>query len=177
MRRRHRCSPSGIPWKPTPRVACRRRSRQFSASMESDPQDKPPPPWTRRQQRATRRLCQLWARHVLLRHAHRSDARRLRRARPVVVGGLLIALAVGRPLGAQGRATGEIGLSLLRFPDDSVTVLAPSARAWLTRETERWLASASAGGFAAAGGAGGSVDLATEWRAPLASGWRGDVGG
>jgi hypothetical protein len=101
----------------------------------------------------------------------------LRRLRPAAVGGLLIALAVGRPLGAQGGATGEVGLSLLRFPDDNVTVFAPSGRAWLTRETPQWLTTAAAGGFAAAGGAGGSVDLSTEWRAPLPGGWRGDAGG
>jgi hypothetical protein len=94
-----------------------------------------------------------------------------------VVGGLLIALAVGRPLGAQGVTAGEIGLSLLRFPDDTVTVLAPSARAWLTRESARWLTTAAAGGFAAAAGAGGSLDVSTEWRAALARGWRADAGG
>ncbi|MDQ6634275.1 MAG: glycogen-binding domain-containing protein [Gemmatimonadota bacterium] len=101
----------------------------------------------------------------------------MRRSGPAVVGGLLIALAVGRPLGAQGGASGEIGLSLLRFPDDSVTVLAPAARAWLTRETASWLATAAAGGFAATDGAGGSVDLTTEWRTLLTGSWRGDVGG
>jgi hypothetical protein len=94
-----------------------------------------------------------------------------------VIGGLLIALAVGRPLGAQGGATGELGLSLIGFPDDSVTVFAPSARLWLGRETPSWLATAAATGFAAANGAGGAVDLTAERRAALGGAWRGDVGG
>jgi hypothetical protein len=84
---------------------------------------------------------------------------------------------MGRPLGAQARASGEIGLSLLRFPDDSVTVLAPSARAWLVRETPTLLTSAAAGGFAAGGDAGGSIDLTSEWRSALAGAWRADLGG
>jgi hypothetical protein len=101
----------------------------------------------------------------------------VRRARRAAVGGLLVALAVSRPLGAQALASGEIGLSLLRFPDDGVTMLAPSARAWLVRETPTLLTSAAAGGFAASGGAGGSIDLASEWRSALSGAWRADLGG
>jgi hypothetical protein len=101
----------------------------------------------------------------------------VRRARLAALGGLLIALAVGRPLGAQTHSSGEIGLSLLRFTDDSVNVLAPSARWWLVDETPHLLGRVTAGGFAGPGGTGGSVDLAADWRSALMAGWRGELGG
>src|SRR5467141_1342606 len=98
-------------------------------------------------------------------------------ARLAAFGGLLIALAVGRPLGAQSRSAGEVGLSHVRFPEDDVTVVGPSARLWLTYDTPRLLTTASAGGFTGSGGASGYGDLNVAWRTSLAPRWRADISG
>jgi hypothetical protein len=98
-------------------------------------------------------------------------------ARLATLCGLLIALAVGRPLGAQTRSAGEVGLSHVHFSEDDVTVVGPSARWWLTYDTPRLLTTASAGGFAGSGGASGNGDLTATWRTAVAPGWRADLGG
>ena len=99
------------------------------------------------------------------------------RARAAAVGGLLIALAVGRPLGAQDRAVLELGASYVRFPQDDDDVAGPSLRWMVSHERERFALSGSLTGLLAAGGASGYADAASRWLVPLGSGWRGEIAG
>ncbi|HET7188716.1 MAG TPA: glycogen-binding domain-containing protein [Gemmatimonadaceae bacterium] len=99
------------------------------------------------------------------------------RARAAAFGGLLIALAVGRPLGAQDRAVLELGASYVRFPQDDDVVVGPSLRWTVSRERERLSLSGSLTGLVAAEGASGYADAASHWLVPLTGGWRGEIGG
>jgi hypothetical protein len=99
------------------------------------------------------------------------------RASLTVLGGLLIAFSVGRPLGAQDRSIVELGGSVVRFPVDSVGTAGPYAHWTGTREHRDYVATASAGAIAGPGGASGIADLSAKRLAPLAAGWRGELGG
>ena len=94
-----------------------------------------------------------------------------------VVCGLLIALTMGRPLGAQDRSVLEIGASLIRFTADSVTTAGPSLRWTGSRAWTDLSASMSVGGVAGVGGASGFLDLSGQRRVGLPAGWRAEVGG
>ena len=66
--------------------------------------------------------------------SRRDDDPSVYRAPLTAIGGLFIALAVGRPLGAQDRSVVELGASVAHFRTDSVTTVGPSVR-WIgTRE-------------------------------------------
>lgn len=94
-----------------------------------------------------------------------------------LVGGLLIALAMSRPLGAQQRSAIDLGVSYVRFIDDSTDVFGPSLRWYLARQRGGLYGSADLGGVATAGAATGSVSLDGGWRRSLAAGWMGELGG
>ena len=94
-----------------------------------------------------------------------------------VVCGLLIALTMGRPLGAQGRSVLEIGATLVRFPADTVSAFGPSLRWTGIRAWRDVSASMSVGGVAGVGGASGFLDLSSVRRVALPSGWHAEVGG
>jgi len=50
----------------------------------------------------------------------------VRRAIASISGGLLVLTGMGRPLGAQHRAALDVGVSVVRFLDDSTTIAGPS---------------------------------------------------
>lgn len=91
--------------------------------------------------------------------------------------GLLIATAMGRPLRAQQRSAIEAGVSLVRFADDSTTVLGPSLRWVEARRRGALSGTASASGVAAAGAAAGAASLDASLRRPLGGRWIGELGG
>jgi hypothetical protein len=91
--------------------------------------------------------------------------------------GLLFALAIGRPLGAQGRSVLELGASVIRFSADSVTTGGPSLRWTASGDRSGVAGSLSMGGVAGAGGASGFLDLSGRRRHGLPGGWRAELGG
>jgi hypothetical protein len=92
-------------------------------------------------------------------------------------GGLLIALAVGRPLGAQDRSLVELGVSYVRFPLDTTSVFGPSAR-WLGTATRgRVAATSSLSGVVSTGGASAFADLTGAWLMPIVGASSLEVGG
>ncbi|HEY2067392.1 MAG TPA: glycogen-binding domain-containing protein [Gemmatimonadaceae bacterium] len=98
--------------------------------------------------------------------------------------GLLIALAVGRPLGAQDtrstvtvRSVVEIGATAVRFPDDGTSAVGPSILASSEWDGRSLFASGSAAGVVAGGGGAGAALLSGGARRPLAAEWLGDVSG
>ena len=88
--------------------------------------------------------------------------------------GLPLALAAGRPLCAQRRAALDLGLSAVRFPDDSVAMFGPSASWTISSSTARYFAAASAAGVATHRGSSGSVELSGGVRSPLSARWFGE---
>jgi hypothetical protein len=88
-------------------------------------------------------------------------------ARSPWFGGLLIALAVGRPLGAQDRAALELGVSYVNFPQDTTSLFGPSVR-WLGSTTRgNTVTSGSLSGVLAGGGASAYADASSRWLVPL----------
>ena len=81
--------------------------------------------------------------------------------------GLLIATTVSRPLVAQGRSALDVGVSVVRFPDDSTTVAGPSAEWTGAAETDHLFGLFNAGGVGSIGGASGSVTASGGARALL----------
>ncbi|MEO6526089.1 MAG: glycogen-binding domain-containing protein [Gemmatimonadaceae bacterium] len=95
----------------------------------------------------------------------------MRRTLTRALGGLLIATAVGRPLGAQARSTVDVGFSVVQFPEESTTVAGPSV-GWLSSvEWRRLFGRLSAEGVGTVGAATGSVSLTGGARAPFLRGW------
>jgi hypothetical protein len=98
-------------------------------------------------------------------------------ARSLWFGGLLIALAVGRPLGAQDRATLELGASYVNFPQDTTSVIGPSIR-WLGHTTRgSTVTSGSLSGVLSGGGASAYGDVSSRWFAPLTRALGAEIGG
>jgi len=90
-------------------------------------------------------------------------------------GGLLIATAMGRPLGAQERSLVELGVTGVRFPADSLVTGGPSVRLSRSHERDRLTVTGSASAIAGIGGASGFGELAGRWLGPSLLGWRGEV--
>ena len=91
-------------------------------------------------------------------------------ARALGICGLLACTASG-PLGAQGRSALDVGLAVVRFPEEHSTVAGPSV-AWIgSREWRRLFASINAGGVGTLGAASGSATLVGGARRPFARGW------
>ena len=88
------------------------------------------------------------------------------------VGGLLIAFAVGGPLGAQDRSLAELGVSAVRFRVDSLQSVGPSFRWLRIREGGTRALLVDVGGVAGVDGASGSVELTGRTFVPLGSSMR-----
>jgi hypothetical protein len=89
----------------------------------------------------------------------------------MALSGLLILLAMGRPLSAQGRSTVDVGFTVAQFPDDSSTVAGPSV-GWLSSgEWRRLFGQVNAGGIGTFGAATGSASLTGGVRTPLTRSW------
>lgn len=82
--------------------------------------------------------------------------------------GLLLVFAAGRPSSAQRRSTLDVGLSLVRFPEDSTTAFGPSASWMLAAERRHYFGSATVGGVVTRPGSSGSAELVGGGRAAFA---------
>jgi hypothetical protein len=91
--------------------------------------------------------------------------------------GLLIATTVGRPLVAQQRSALDVGLSVVRFPDDSITVAGPSVGWTSVLEGHHLFGLLNAGGVGTIGAASGSVTASGGARTAIASHLRVEGGG
>jgi hypothetical protein len=83
--------------------------------------------------------------------------------------GLLIATTVGRPLLAQQRSALDVGLSVVRFPDDSITVAGPSVGWTSAVEGHHLFGLLNAGGVGTVGAASGSVTASGGARSAIAN--------
>lgn len=92
-----------------------------------------------------------------------------------IVCGLIVALAMVKPLGAQRRSTLQVGLSAVRFPDDSAGAFGPFASWVVSREGPRYFLSGSTSGVLSRSGATGSAELGAASRGRLADGWLGEA--
>lgn len=106
------------------------------------------------------------------------------RRRAELVCGLLIALAMGRPLGAQGvpspgrvRSVVEIGATAVRFPDDRTSAVGPSVEMSSRWDDGPLFASGSVAGVIASGGAAGATILSAGGRRELGAQWLGELTG
>ncbi len=100
----------------------------------------------------------------------------MHRARLTTLGGLLIAIAVGRPLGAQDRALVELGASLIHFPADTVDTFGPSVRWSGWGERGAFAGSIGIGAVGGPSGGSGFLDLSGRRVDPLGGGWQGELG-
>ncbi|HKH92253.1 MAG TPA: glycogen-binding domain-containing protein [Gemmatimonadaceae bacterium] len=95
----------------------------------------------------------------------------MRRATLPVIGGLLIAVGMGRPLGAQQRSSLDVGVSVVRFLDESTTVAGPSVGWTSTADGRRLFGQLSVGGVGTFDGASGSAALSGGVRTPIVRRW------
>jgi hypothetical protein len=93
------------------------------------------------------------------------------RAIASAIGGLLVLSGMGRPLGAQHRAALDVGVSVVRFLDDSTTIAGPSLDLTSAADGRRLFGWLNVGGVGTAGAATGSATLAGGTRAPIARRW------
>jgi hypothetical protein len=93
--------------------------------------------------------------------------------RPIApaVGGLLVLLGIGRPLGAQHRSSLDVGVSIVRFIDDSTTIAGPSLGLSSTADGRRLFGALQVGGVGTFGSASGSATVIGGVRAPIARRW------
>jgi hypothetical protein len=88
-----------------------------------------------------------------------------------LLSGLLVAIAMGRPLGAQRQSSLDIGFSLVEFPDDDAVVAGPWV-GWRGRaESRRLFGSATVGGVGTVGSSTGFASLEGGALMPVARGW------
>jgi hypothetical protein len=94
----------------------------------------------------------------------------VRRASALALFGLLALTARG-PLGAQPRSALDVGLSVVRFPDESTTVSGPSVGWRSAQEWRRLFAAVSASGVGTVGAASGSATFVGGVREPVGRRW------
>ena len=87
------------------------------------------------------------------------------------VGGLLVLLGIGRPLGAQHPSSLDVGVSIVRFLDDSTTIAGPSLGLTSSANGRRLFGQLHLGGVGTFGGASGSATIIGGARAPIARRW------
>ena len=92
----------------------------------------------------------------------------MRRSALTMIGGLLIAVGVSRPLGAQHRSSLDVGLSVVRFLEESTTVAGPSVEWTSAADGRRLFGQFSVGGVGTLNAASGSAALTGGVRAPVA---------
>jgi hypothetical protein len=88
-----------------------------------------------------------------------------------VVGGLMILAGIGRPLGAQHRSSLDVGVSIVRFIDDSTTIAGPSVELTSAADGRRLFGQLHLGGVGTFGGASGSAMAIGGARAAIARHW------
>jgi hypothetical protein len=87
------------------------------------------------------------------------------------IGGLLVLTGMGRPLGAQHHSALDVGVSVVRFLDDSTTIAGPSVDLTAAAEGRRHFGWLNVGGVGTIGAASGSATLVGGVRAPIARRW------
>lgn len=92
----------------------------------------------------------------------------MRRAIATAIGGLLVLAGMSRPLGAQHRSALDVGVSIVRFLDDSTTIAGPSVGLTSAADGRRLFGWANVGGVGTIGAASGSATLAGGVRTPMA---------
>ena len=95
----------------------------------------------------------------------------MRRAIASAIGGLLVLTGMGRPLGAQHHSSLDVGVSVVRFLDDSTTIAGPSLGLTSAADGRRLFGWLNVGGVGTTGAATGSATLAGGVRAPIARRW------
>jgi hypothetical protein len=85
--------------------------------------------------------------------------------------GLLVLVAMSRPLGAQAHSTVDVGFSLVRFIEDSTTVAGPSVGVLSSAQRGPLFGQANVGGVATLGAATGSASFEGGARAPVLGAW------
>ena len=95
----------------------------------------------------------------------------MRRQFASAIGGLLVLTGMGRPLGAQHRSALDVGVSVVRFLDDSTTIAGPSLGLTSAADGRRLFGWLNVGGVGTIGAATGSATLAGGTRAPIARRW------
>jgi len=95
----------------------------------------------------------------------------VRRAIASVSGGLLVLIGMGRPLGAQHRSALDVGVSVVRFLDDSTTIAGPSVVVTSAADGRRLFGWVNLGGVGTIGAASGSATFVGGARAPIARRW------
>jgi len=92
----------------------------------------------------------------------------VQRAFRSAAGGLLILIGIGRPLGAQQHSSLDVGVSVVRFIEDTITIAGPSVGLRSTADGGRLFGQLDLGGVGTPGSASGSVTLVGGARTPLA---------
>jgi hypothetical protein len=95
----------------------------------------------------------------------------VRRAHASAISGLLVLFGVGRPLGAQAHAALDVGVSIVRFLDESTTVAGPSVGLTSAADGRRLFGRLNFGGVGTIGAASGSATLSGGVRAPVGRRW------
>ena len=95
----------------------------------------------------------------------------MRRTLASAFGGLLVLTGMGRPLGAQQRSALDVGVSVVRFLDDSTTIAGPSLGLTSAVDGRRLFGWLNVGGVGTTGAATGSATLAGGARAPIGRRW------
>ena len=95
----------------------------------------------------------------------------MRRAIASVSGGLLVLIGMGRPLGAQHRSALDVGVSVVRFLDESTTIAGPSVAVTSASDGRRLFGWVNLGGVGTIGAASGSATVVGGARAPIGRRW------
>ncbi|PYP80223.1 MAG: hypothetical protein DMD35_05635 [Gemmatimonadetes bacterium] len=95
----------------------------------------------------------------------------MRRAIASSIGGLLVLTGMGRPLGAQHHAALDVGVSVVRFLDESTTVAGPSLGLTSSADGRRLFGRVNLGGVGTIGAASGSATVVGGARAPVGGRW------
>jgi hypothetical protein len=95
----------------------------------------------------------------------------VKRALASALGGLLVLAGMSRPLGAQQHSTLDVGVSVVRFLDDSTTIAGPSLDLTSAAGGRRFFGSLNLGGVGTVGAASGSATLAGGARVPMSQRW------
>ncbi|HEU4721694.1 MAG TPA: glycogen-binding domain-containing protein [Gemmatimonadaceae bacterium] len=95
----------------------------------------------------------------------------MRRPIAAALSGLLVLIGMGRPLAAQHRSSLDVGVSVVRFLDESTTVAGPSMALTSAADGRRLFGQADIGGVGTFSGASGSATFVGGLRAPIARRW------
>jgi hypothetical protein len=88
-----------------------------------------------------------------------------------VIGGLLILIGIGGPLRAQHRSSLDLGVSVVRFVDESTTIAGPSVGLTSAADGRRLFGQVHLGGVGTFGSASGSATVIGGARLPITRRW------